>query len=200
MGIRALDNNRTADHKEFLAIAKHLIQEVSAIKAELQSTIADQAVQLKKLVEETHNAYESTVAVLQSTLNNLRLSLFASSHGQEILKLTKEIHQLLFNTKIPDNQQLNDILKSQFNNVFSKIDALLRWFEEKHIVTSSKRGNEHSYPQRHQSTAAVPIPNFSPSHFGSSQPWIETQLSPTHSSANSNCNYECTQASLTSAN
>ena len=81
MGIRALDSNRTADHKEFLAAAERLIQEVSAIKAELQYTTVDQAVQTKKLVEETHNAYRSTIAVLQSTINNLRRYLSASSHG-----------------------------------------------------------------------------------------------------------------------
>ena len=89
IGIRALDNNRTVDHKEFLVTDECLIQEVSAIKTELQSTIMDQAVQSKKLVEETHNAYESTIAVLQSTINNLRRSMSASSHGQDILNLTK---------------------------------------------------------------------------------------------------------------
>lgn len=74
MVLRALDNNRTADQKEFLETAERLIQEVSAIKVELQYTITDQEVQSKKLVEENHNAYESIIAVLKSTINNLRRS------------------------------------------------------------------------------------------------------------------------------
>lgn len=67
MGIRALDNTRKADHHQFIAIAEKLISEVSTIKSDLQSIITDQPAQSRKLVEETHNAYESTISVLQST-------------------------------------------------------------------------------------------------------------------------------------
>lgn len=67
--------------------------------------------------------------------NSLQRSLTTSFHGQEILKLTKDIHQLLFNTKIPNNQQLSDLLKSQFKNVFTKIDGLREWFEEKQVTS-----------------------------------------------------------------
>ncbi|XP_023754281.1 uncharacterized protein LOC111902691 [Lactuca sativa] len=45
MGIRSVDNNRKADHKEFLAVAERLIIEATAIKTDLQATIADQASQ-----------------------------------------------------------------------------------------------------------------------------------------------------------
>lgn len=95
-----------------MSTAERLINEVSTIKVELQSTIVGQVGHSKKLVEETHNAYESTIAVLQSTINSLRCSLSSNFHGQEIQNLTKEIHNLLFNTTIPNNQQLNDVLKS----------------------------------------------------------------------------------------
>ena len=108
------------------------------IKAELQSTIMGQAVHSKKLVEETHNVNESTIAVLQCTINSLRHLLSTNFHGQEILKLTKEIHNLLFDTAIPKNQQLRDVLKSQFNDEFLKIDGLKQWFEEQQYVPSSK--------------------------------------------------------------
>lgn len=82
----------------------------------------------KQLVEETHNAYETIISVLQSTINNIRCSLSANLHADKILKLTKEIHQLLFNKEIPNNQQLCDAMKSQFNEVFAKIDGLKQWF------------------------------------------------------------------------
>lgn len=64
MGIRSPDNNRTVDHKDFMATIERLIQEVSAIKNDLKTTIADHAIQSKKLVEETQNAYEWTIMVL----------------------------------------------------------------------------------------------------------------------------------------
>lgn len=103
MGIWALDNNRTADHKKFLSIAKTLIQEVTSIKEEIKSTLDRQAAHSQNLVQETHNAYESALAVLQTTINGLRCSLTANSSIEEILRLTKEIYNLLFNTKVPSN-------------------------------------------------------------------------------------------------
>lgn len=124
MGIRSLDTSRKADHQQFIATAERLITEVSTIKVELQSTIAGQDAHTKKLVEETHKAYESTISILQTTINDLSSSLSSNFHGQEILKLTKEIHKLVFNTVISNNQQLSDTLKAQFNDVFAKIDGL----------------------------------------------------------------------------
>lgn len=57
MGIRALDNSRTADHKKNLATAKNLIKEVTALKDEIKSTLEKQTTHSTQLVEETHNAY-----------------------------------------------------------------------------------------------------------------------------------------------
>ena len=78
MGIRALDNNRTADHKQFLSTAETLIQEVTAIQEEIKSTIDHQAAHSQTLAQETHNAYEFALAMLQSTINGLRRSLTAN--------------------------------------------------------------------------------------------------------------------------
>ena len=129
MGIRALDNTRKADHQQFISTAEKLITEVSTIKYDLQSIITDQSAQSRKLVEETHNTYESTISVLQSTINSLRRSLSLNFHGQEILNFTMDIHNLIFNTVIPNNQQLTNVLKAQFNNVCNKIDCLRHlWF------------------------------------------------------------------------
>ena len=88
IGIRSLDNNRKDDHKEFLAAAERLVSEVTAIKKDLQAAIADQASQSLKVIDETHNAYESTMSVLQKTINRLQKSLSSNFHGPEILQLT----------------------------------------------------------------------------------------------------------------
>lgn len=106
MGIWALDNNRIVDQKQFLATAENHIKEVIAFKNELKTTLDNQVVHSKQLVKETYNAYESTIMVLQSTINSLRRSLSVNSHADEILKLTKEIHQPLFKKELPNNQQL----------------------------------------------------------------------------------------------
>ena len=94
MGIRSLDNNRQADHREFMAAAERLISEVTAIKTDLQAAIADQASHSEKLIAETHTAYESVISVLQTTINRMQRSLSANFHGPEILQITKEIHKL----------------------------------------------------------------------------------------------------------
>lgn len=91
---------------------KNLVKEVTTLKDELKTSPEKQAIHSKKLVEETHNAYESTIAVLQSTINSLRRSLSANPHADEILKLSKEIHQLLFNKEIPNNQLQCDAMTS----------------------------------------------------------------------------------------
>lgn len=64
MGIQALENNQIADHKHFLSTAETLIQEVTTIKEEIKSTLSRQTALSKNLVQETHNAYESALAVL----------------------------------------------------------------------------------------------------------------------------------------
>lgn len=61
MGIWALENNITADHKQFLSTAENLIKEVTALKNELKSTWENQAISSKNLVQETHNTYESAL-------------------------------------------------------------------------------------------------------------------------------------------
>lgn len=58
--------------------------------------------------------------VLQSTINELRRSLIANSSVDEILRLTKEIYQLLFNKVIPTNLSVCEQMKSQFSETFSK--------------------------------------------------------------------------------
>ena len=85
MGIRSLDNNRQADHKEFMAAAERLISEVSAIKYYLQTTIADQSSLSQKLIVETQIAYQSTISVIHATINKLQRSLSLNFHGPEIL-------------------------------------------------------------------------------------------------------------------
>ncbi|XP_023754907.1 uncharacterized protein LOC111903362 [Lactuca sativa] len=120
MGIRALDNNRTADQKQFVSTAENLIKEVTTLKEEIKSTLESQTAHSKHLVQETHNAYESVIVVLQSTINNLRRSVSDPSHVNEILNLTKEIHQLFFNKEIPNNLQVSELIKQQFTDTFSK--------------------------------------------------------------------------------
>ena len=112
MGIRSLDNNRQADRREFMAVAERLISEVTAIKTDLQAAIADQASHSEKLIVETHIAYESAISVLQTTINWLQRSLSPNFHGPKILHLTMEIHRLLFNPTILNNQQLAEALKA----------------------------------------------------------------------------------------
>ena len=80
MGIRSLDTSRKVDYQQFMTIAECLISEVSAIKVELQAIIADQSTHSKKLIEETHTTFESTISVLKSTINRLRHSLSLNFH------------------------------------------------------------------------------------------------------------------------
>lgn len=138
MGIRELDNSITADHKEFISTTERLIKEVTALKDEFKLTLQKQETHSKQLVEETHNAYESSGTVLQSTINGLRWSLTTNLSVNEILHLTKEIYQLLFNKDIPNNLQICEQMKSQFNETFSKINGLKKWFEDQQEVASSK--------------------------------------------------------------
>lgn len=109
----------------------------SAIKDNLQTAIADQSSLSQKLIDETHTAYESTILVLHATINRLQRSLSSNFHGPEILQLTKEIHRVLFNTAIPDNQQLADVLKAQFKEVCAKVDGLKQCLEESPGLSSS---------------------------------------------------------------
>lgn len=124
MAIWALDNSRSADHKQFLSTVENLIKEVTKLKEEVKTTRENQAAHSKKLVEETHNAYESAIAVLQSTINNLRWSVSTHPHVNQILKLTKEILQLLFKSEIPNNLQVFELIKNQFSEMFAKMDGL----------------------------------------------------------------------------
>ena len=71
MGIRDLDNHRTVDHKEFISTAEKLIKEITALKDEFKASLEQQATHSNKLVEETHNASESSLTVLQTTINGL---------------------------------------------------------------------------------------------------------------------------------
>ncbi|KAL7615165.1 hypothetical protein Lser_V15G05831 [Lactuca serriola] len=172
MGIRSLDNNRQVDHKEFMAAAERLISEVSAIKDNLQAAIADQSTLSQKLIVETHTTYESTISILHATINKLQRFLSSNFHGPEILQLTKEIHRLLFNTSIPDNQQLAEVLKAHFQEVCAKVDGLKQWLEESLGLNSSREGSEkdhreEDYEEDHHSNSAsqkIPSPQPSPPH------------------------------------
>ena len=64
IGIRDLDNRRTADHKDFLATTDRLIKEISTLKDEFNASLDKKYVRSKQLVDETHNAYESSIAFL----------------------------------------------------------------------------------------------------------------------------------------
>lgn len=66
----------------------------------------------------------------QETIKGLRCSLTARKTVDEILHLTKEVYQQLFNPKIPTNQTVYTHMETQFNATFQKIDDLKRWFEE----------------------------------------------------------------------
>ena len=96
MGIRDLDNRHTTNHKEFLSTAEKLIKEITTLKDEFKVSLEKQAIHSNKLVKENHNSYESSVVVLQTTINGLERSLTANSSVDSILRLTKEIYQLLF--------------------------------------------------------------------------------------------------------
>ena len=71
MGIRSLDNNRRADHQDFMVAAERLITEVTTIEQGLQTAVADQAAQSQRVIEETHTAYESTISVLHATITRI---------------------------------------------------------------------------------------------------------------------------------
>ena len=90
----------------------------------LMPPLTKKSIHLKQLVDETHNAYGSSIDVLQTTINGLQRSLTVNSSIDKILRLTKEIYQLLFNQEIRNNHQLCDVMKSQFNEAFSKIDGV----------------------------------------------------------------------------
>lgn len=64
MGIMGLDNERTFDHKKFILEAKNLMNEIKELRTEFQQTMEKQATYSKQLVDETHTAYESGIAVL----------------------------------------------------------------------------------------------------------------------------------------
>ena len=97
----------------------------------------DQSTLSQKLIDETHTAYESTISVLHATINRLQRFVSSNFHGPEILQLTKEIHRLLFNTTIPDNHQLADVLKTHFQEVCAKVDDLKQCLEEAPGLNSS---------------------------------------------------------------
>lgn len=92
--------------------------------------------------------YELGLAILQNTINGLRRSLTTNSSVNVILRLTKEIHQLLFNKEILDNHQVCEQMKNHFNETFQKIDGLKQRFEEQQEFASSKGGSE-SLPRLH---------------------------------------------------
>ena len=104
MGIRDLHNRRTVNHKEFMLKVEDFIKEVLQLKIELQQTMKPQVRNSKHLVDETHATYETGFAILQETIKGLRRSLTAKVIVDEILHLTKEIHQNLFSNAIPNNQ------------------------------------------------------------------------------------------------
>ena len=104
--MRQLDNQRMTDHKEFLTKAEALIKEVRELKTELQQTIQTQEGKTNQLIKETHTAYESGYSVLQETIKGLRRSLTTKQSVDEILRLTKEIYQQLFNPEISTNQMV----------------------------------------------------------------------------------------------
>lgn len=84
--------------------------------------------------------------------------------------MTKEIYTLLFNFEIPDNLQVSELIKSQFNETFSKIDGLKQWFKEQQFDGSSKGGSEsplHSHMhlnQIHSNQSPLRILSYGPIH------------------------------------
>lgn len=64
---------------------------------ELEQTLHAQEIKSKKLIDETHIAYESGFSVLQDTIKGLRRSLTEKESVAEILHLTKGIYHTLFN-------------------------------------------------------------------------------------------------------
>ncbi|XP_023739643.1 uncharacterized protein LOC111887702 [Lactuca sativa] len=78
-----------------------------------------------KVIDETHTTYESTISILQATINRLQKSLTSNLHGPEILQLTKEIHKLLFNSSTPNNSQLAEAIKAQFQEVCAKSPPII---------------------------------------------------------------------------
>ena len=69
MGIRDIDNRRTADPKEFMSIDEKLVKEVIELKNDLNQTIENKDSHSNQLVEETHTEYESRLVVLQNAIN-----------------------------------------------------------------------------------------------------------------------------------
>ena len=63
-------------------------------------------------------------------------------------------------TTIPDNQQLADVLKVQFQEVCAKIDGLKQWLKEAPGLNSSRGGSEEDhheeehYEEDHQPNSA----------------------------------------------
>lgn len=124
MGILQVDNQRTSNHKEFISKAKDLIEEVKELRTELQQTLQAQESKSKQLIDENYTAYESWFSVLQDTIKSLRRSLTAKESVDEILHLTKEIYQTLFNREIPINKVVCDQMATQFNIPFKNLDEL----------------------------------------------------------------------------
>lgn len=96
MGIRELENQRTANHKDFMSKSEDFIKEVKKLKEDLQEMLQTQKSKSKNLIDEIHTAYESGFVVLQDMIKGLRRSLTVNQRFDEILRLTKVIYQLLF--------------------------------------------------------------------------------------------------------
>lgn len=147
MVIRDLDNRRIAGHKDIMCKVEASIKEVTKLKDVLQKTLQTQETNSRKLIEETHTAYEVGYVVLQNTIKGLRRSLTTNQSVDEILRLTKEIYQLLFMSKTPNNQDVCDLMKNQFNDMFEKIEGLMQCFEEQLEPASLKGGSESDQNQ-----------------------------------------------------
>lgn len=117
----------------------------------ISNSLQAQESKSKKLIEDTHVVYESGYAVLQDAIKGLRRSLIGNQSVDEIIRLTKEIYQLLFDSNIPNNQHVCDQMKNQFNEMFQKIHRMKQWFEEQMEPTSSKGGSKID-PNQEQET------------------------------------------------
>ena len=118
MGIIQLENQRTSDHLEFISKATNLIDEVKALKIELQKTLQDQENKSKQLIDETHTAYETGYSVLQGTFRGLRRSLKKKESVGEIFRLNKGIYKTLFNPEMLTNKEVIFQMATQFKTTF----------------------------------------------------------------------------------
>lgn len=118
MGIRQLENQRTADHQKFIKKATYLINKVKDLQNELQKSMKEQETKSQQLISTTHIAYKTGYLVLHDTNKWLRWSLTTKQNVDEILHLTKGIFQTLFNHDIPYTNEMSAHMATQLNTTF----------------------------------------------------------------------------------